>query len=192
MIFANALSNAPWYWWLVSYVLYGQLLFSLVVVLTVLLPRHFPLSAVLGRKPTPREVGSGLLFSAFLFFVAWASEYLVFFPLSYVIPDFVTYWYIDLPPLIFFDFGAYPVLPNLLNVVSLCVVAPIVEEFAFRGILLHRWAHKFGLRSAILWSSVIFGVVHPDFLGAFVFGVGMCEIYLRTQSLVLPIICHAV
>ena len=51
VIFANALSNAPWYWWLVSYVLYGQLLFSLVVVLTVLLPRHFPLS---GSRSRPR------------------------------------------------------------------------------------------------------------------------------------------
>ncbi|MEM8684412.1 MAG: CPBP family intramembrane glutamic endopeptidase, partial [Pseudomonadota bacterium] len=113
-------------------------------------------------------------------------------PLSHVIPDFVTYWFIDLPPLIYFDFGSYPVAPNLLNLLSLCVLAPVIEEIAFRGIILHRWAHKYGLRSAVLWSSLIFGVVHPDFLGAFTFGVGMCVLYLRTQSLLLPIICHGV
>ncbi len=192
LIVAKVPSNAPWYWWDVAYVLYGQTLFSIAVVLTVIFPRRVPLSAVVGRKPTLQEVRSGLIFSLFLFFVAWAAAYMVFFPLSYLAPDFVTYWLIDLPPLIYFDFGSYPVLPNLLNLISLCVIAPVVEEFAFRGILLHRWAHKFGLRSAVLWSSLIFGIVHPDFLGAFAFGVGMCALYLRTQSLLLPIICHGV
>jgi len=189
-VLASALSQAPWYWWDVAYVLYGQIFFALVVMLTVTVPIRVPISKVFGRKPTAPEVRSGLVLSAFLFFFAWASAYLVFLPLSYWIPDFVTVWFIDLPRLIYFDFDSYPAAPNLLNLVSLCVVAPVLEEFAFRGIVLHRWTRKLGLRSAALWSSLVFGIVHPDFLGAFAFGVGMCVLYVRTQSLLLPIICH--
>lgn len=191
-VLAGALSQAPWYWWDVAYALYGQIILALVVILTATVPFRVPLRKVLGRKPTALEVRSGLVFSVFLFFVAWAAAYLVFLPLSYWIPDFVNFWFIDLPRLIYFDFGSYPAAPNFLNLVSLCVVAPVLEEFAFRGLVLHRWKRKFGLRSAVLWSSLIFGIAHPDFLGAFAFGVGMCVLYLRTQSLLLPIICHGV
>lgn len=71
------------------------------------------------------------------------------------------------------------------------VIAPILEEFVFRGLLLHRWHKKWGLTYAVLLSSMLFGVVHPDPIGAIAFGMAMCVLYLRTQSLWIPIICHA-
>ncbi|MCI0651919.1 MAG: CPBP family intramembrane metalloprotease, partial [Planctomycetes bacterium] len=45
------------------------------------------------------------------------------------------------------------------------------------------------------WGSqddyVLFAICHLDPLGALVFGYVMCAIYLRTQSLIAPILIHA-
>ena len=190
VLVVRTIDEAPWYWWDLAYVLYAQLLLALVVVLTVLFPVRVPIIRIFGRSPTVDEMRAGLTLSVYLYLFSWAAAYLLFLPLSFWVPSFVNYWFIELPDLIYFDFGTYPAAPNALNFISLCVVAPLLEEFAFRGVILHRWARKFGVRSAVLWSSVVFGIVHPDFLGAFAFGVGMCVLYLRTQSLLLPILCH--
>lgn len=187
------LASAPWYWWMTAYVLYGQLLFVLAVLLTISVPVRVPTAKIFGNEANPKDVRSGLVFCIFLMLVAWTTLYLVYWPLSFWIPNFVNYWLIDIPSLIYFDFETevFPFLPNVLTLMSICVLAPVFEELAFRGVLLHRWAHKYGLRSAVIRSSLLFGILHPDFLGAFLFGVGMCALYLRTQSLWLPIICHS-
>ena len=97
-----------------------------------------------------------------------------------------------MPPYIYTENDAYPIAPNLLSFISLVLIGPILEEFVFRGLLLHRWQKKWGLNIAILLSSFLFGIVHPDPVGAVAFGIAMCVLYLRTQSLWLPIICHSV
>ncbi|MBD0268325.1 MAG: CPBP family intramembrane metalloprotease, partial [Cyanobacteria bacterium Co-bin8] len=66
-----------------------------------------------------------------------------------------------------------PGLYNLLMLFSAIVVAPITEEFLFRGILLHRWGLKWGIRPAIVLTSIFFGVLHSNLIGLFVFGVIM-------------------
>jgi membrane protease YdiL (CAAX protease family) len=70
------------------------------------------------------------------------------------------------------------------------IVAPIVEEFLFRGFLLHRFTIKWGIRTAVLASSFIFGILHADILGAFLFGLVMCILYLKTGTILVPIFCH--
>ena len=57
--------------------------------------------------------------------------------------------------------------------------------------LLHRWTLKWGMLKAILLSSFLFGIVHPDPIGAIAFGIAMSILYLQTQSLMIPILCHA-
>ncbi len=70
-------------------------------------------------------------------------------------------------------------------------MAPVVEELLFRGIIFSRWANKWGAKRAIIFSSLLFGVLHVEgTLGAFVFGVVMCLLYLRTRTLLIPIACH--
>jgi membrane protease YdiL (CAAX protease family) len=71
------------------------------------------------------------------------------------------------------------------------VIAPIVEEFIFRGYLLHRWTEKWGVKRAVAFSSILFGLLHFDLFGAMVFGLTMCILYIRTGSLLLTILCHA-
>jgi membrane protease YdiL (CAAX protease family) len=89
------------------------------------------------------------------------------------------------------DQTASPGLYNGLILFSVLVVAPITEEFIFRGILLHRWAMKWGVRPAILLTSVLFGVLHSNLIGLFVFGVVMSLLYISTRSLLVPIAAHA-
>lgn len=83
-----------------------------------------------------------------------------------------------------------PGLYNLLTVVATVVVAPVTEEIIFRGILLQRWAIKWGIRASLLASSLVFGVLHVDMVGAFMFGLVMGLLYIKTRTLFVPMTCH--
>ena len=75
--------------------------------------------------------------------------------------------------------------------VSLLIAAPITEELVFRGVMLHRFAVKWGLGPAIVVSSVLFGLLHQfNFVGAAAFGLVMSLLYVRTRTLIVPIACH--
>ncbi|MBD2109468.1 type II CAAX endopeptidase family protein [Nodosilinea sp. FACHB-13] len=90
------------------------------------------------------------------------------------------------------DQATDPSLYNGLMLFSVLVVAPITEEFIFRGVLLHRWGMKWGVRPAIVLTSVLFGVLHSNLIGLFVFGVVMSLLYLSTRSLLVPMAAHAI
>jgi len=80
----------------------------------------------------------------------------------------------------------------LVMFVSLVVLPPLVEELIFRGVLLERWAVKWRLGTAVIVQAVFFGTLHADPVGAGVFGVCMALFYLRTRSLVVPMVMHAI
>ncbi|MDJ0703999.1 MAG: type II CAAX endopeptidase family protein [Leptolyngbyaceae cyanobacterium MO_188.B28] len=81
-------------------------------------------------------------------------------------------------------------LYRVLMLFTILVVLPIAEEFLFRGILIHRWGTKWGIPRAIVFSSVLFGILHTNLLGLSVFGLVMALLYLKTRTLLIPIICH--
>ena len=70
--------------------------------------------------------------------------------------------------------------------------APVVEELFFRGILFSRWFTKWGFTRSLLLSSFLFGILHTDIVGAFVFGCAMCVVYMKTRTLWVPIAVHAI
>ena len=88
--------------------------------------------------------------------------------------------------------GAEPMwLAQMLKFAVLVVMAPIVEELLFRGVLLQRWAVRWGIRPAILLSSLVFGSCHTSNpLGFTLFGLVMALLYVSTRSLLIPIVCH--
>jgi membrane protease YdiL (CAAX protease family) len=84
-----------------------------------------------------------------------------------------------------------PLFHNLLILFTVFIVAPVTEEFIFRGVLLHRWTAKWGITPALLISALLFGLLHANIIGLFVFGLMMALLYLKTRTLIVPIICHA-
>ncbi|NGP90191.1 type II CAAX endopeptidase family protein [Fodinibius halophilus] len=71
------------------------------------------------------------------------------------------------------------------------VAAPVIEEIIFRGVMIERLGAKYSYSKAVVISSVIFGLLHSTPLGAFIFGVVLSFLYLKTQSLFVPILIHA-
>ena len=134
----------------------------------------------------------GLAVTAWVFCFSFALLYLIYYPLSFLLPEFVKDWLINLPPLIYWSDDHYPIMPNSINFLSLVLFAPVLEELLFRGLLLRRWAEKYGVKTAVLLSSFFFGIVHPDGVSAFAFGLAMCYLYIRSGTLLLPMICHAI
>lgn len=85
---------------------------------------------------------------------------------------------------------AYPIIYNTWQVIIIVLVAPIVEEILFRGILLQRWMTKWGVVPALIVSSFVFAILHFNVIGLFVFGLIMALLYLRTRTLLVPIVAH--
>lgn len=78
------------------------------------------------------------------------------------------------------------------TVFTIAILAPVVEEFMFRGVLLKRLIGKTSVWGGILLSSLLFGILHLDVIGAFLFGVVASLLYLRTNNLLLPILLHII
>lgn len=71
------------------------------------------------------------------------------------------------------------------------ILAPLMEELFFRGILFQRLSYKWGVTNGVILSSFFFAVLHGfDFIGAFVFAVVLCLVYVKSKSLVLPFLIH--
>ena len=130
----------------------------------------------------------GLVLLVMLFSV---SAYLVSFSLlSWVAPAFVEQLMRQVASNPSAQSSA-PLLNNLLSAFTTIIVAPIAEEFIFRGVILQRWATKWGIRAALIVSSLLFGILHANFLGLSMFGLVMGVLYIKTRTLIVPIACHA-
>ncbi|MGI2329185.1 CPBP family intramembrane glutamic endopeptidase [Planococcus sp. YIM B11945] len=125
----------------------------------------------------------GLVLLSFMFSASmlWFRMYLLL-PLAPWLVDFM----LEPPPS---PGGSYYVI---FTVIVISVIGPIAEEFIFRGVLLKRLIAKTTMWSGVLISSLFFGILHSDILGAFLFGVVASLLYLRTNNLLVPIMFHAV
>ena len=78
-----------------------------------------------------------------------------------------------------------------------CLLAPVAEEFFFRGFLLRVLHEKTGVVLSVAITGIAFGLVHlpsGDWVGTIVlslFGVGLCVLFLCTASLIPCIMLHA-
>ena len=71
------------------------------------------------------------------------------------------------------------------------VLAPVLEETLFRGILINRWGVRWGVPTAVLASSVAFGILHVNPVGIGIVGLVTALLYLKTGTLIVPILFHA-
>lgn len=82
----------------------------------------------------------------------------------------------------------------LSSIVFLVILGPIMEELVFRKILIDRTA-KYGERSAMFLSALMFGLFHMNLFQFFyAFGIGLVfsYIYVRTRKIIYSIIFHIV
>jgi membrane protease YdiL (CAAX protease family) len=78
--------------------------------------------------------------------------------------------------------------------ILLVILAPLLEEMIFRGLLFTRLTKKWGMTRATIVSSLFFGLLHFPLnpIGAFLLGLVACVLYVRTRTLWVPITLHAI
>lgn len=81
---------------------------------------------------------------------------------------------------------------GLASLTGTVLISPIAEELIFRGIILNRLKLVISVPIAILVSSLCFGILHSygSIISAFVFGLCMCILYIKTNNILIPISAH--
>ena len=77
--------------------------------------------------------------------------------------------------------------------VTAVILAPVLEELIFRGIVLEGFLRNYSPIKAILWTNLLFGLAHMNpwqFLGAFLMGIFISWVYYKTRNLALPVFIH--
>jgi len=152
----------------------------LVILLSLAVPElRRSLPALYGSSRAKLAAVEILIFVAAM--LAWAygaHRMLIVFPLLR--------WH----PELFSLFGYYQHFPDVtasyivLTIAASVVVAPFVEELLFRGYLLNLWRVRHSPWTAILFSSLAFGLVHlQGAVFAMLAGILLALIYLRFGSL---------
>ena len=84
-------------------------------------------------------------------------------------------------------------LPMSILLIESCVIAPIFEETLYRGILLKGLINKYNSKKAIVYSALIFGIVHlnmPQGINAFLLGLIIGTVFYYTRSIYICMIMH--
>lgn len=82
-----------------------------------------------------------------------------------------------------------------LTMFTVIVLAPLLEEMLFRGVIQESASRFYGPLAGVLIASAIFAIVHPNpqqIINAFFSGLILGYIYYRTRSLIPVIVIHAV
>jgi membrane protease YdiL (CAAX protease family) len=83
---------------------------------------------------------------------------------------------------------------NLAATLATCVLAPMLEEMLFRGIILRSFLRQYPVWPAIFGSAALFGAAHLNLyqlVVAFALGTYCGWLYQRTRSLIPTITVHA-
>ncbi|MBD0388578.1 MAG: CPBP family intramembrane metalloprotease [Nostoc sp. C3-bin3] len=109
---------------------------------------------------------------------------LVLYNLSFILPKYVESYINEKP------------FTNISEIIlwsfSVMILAPIIEEFVFRGIILQKWAIKWGVKAGILTSSLLFAIIHFrfDIIPLFLTSIILSILYFKTRSLITSILFH--
>lgn len=83
---------------------------------------------------------------------------------------------------------------SVASVVTTCILAPVLEEMLFRGIVLRSFLRQYRRSYAIVGSAALFGAAHLNiyqFAVGFVLGIVSGWLYERSRSLWPCILLHA-
>jgi membrane protease YdiL (CAAX protease family) len=83
----------------------------------------------------------------------------------------------------------------ILPIIMASVLAPIGEEFLFRGFIYPIFRKRTGVVAAIILSSILFAGLHFDLVRLIPLaagGAGLAWLYERSGSLITPVVAHSV
>ncbi len=93
----------------------------------------------------------------------------------------------------FFTDSSYPFWLRLFMTFDVVVLAPLLEESLFRGIIFRGFARKMPLVLAMALSGFIFAIVHDNAASLFALwylGVAFALLYARTRTILAPMTLH--
>ncbi len=115
-----------------------------------------------------------------------------------VLASFLTYFFDYQPPqqvIITFLLKTQSSWLFLGYVFLIVLVAPIVEETFFRGLVYSYFREKYGVKMAYFLSALLFGIAHQSawaFVGTFLAGLGLAYLFEKSKSLITNILAHMV
>ncbi len=83
---------------------------------------------------------------------------------------------------------------NYIGLIHFTIIAPIIEEIFFRGLILTLLLRQFSVFKSIVISSLLFSIGHlkfDDFILLFFSGIVFALIFYKTGSLYLSILAHS-
>jgi uncharacterized protein len=105
----------------------------------------------------------------------------------------------DAPEQFALEVSGTSMLVLMLSIVTAVVMAPLVEEVVFRGMLFQSIRSRLGLSAAIVIQALVFAYIHievvgspPAIVGLVALGLWFAAIFHRVGSLVVAISAHAV
>ena len=83
-------------------------------------------------------------------------------------------------------------IAGILSFISIVFISPVGEELLFRGVFMNKFRLVVPAVFAVLTSSLLFASLHGfgSIISAFVFGICMAILYLKTDNILVPILAH--
>ncbi len=131
------------------------------------------------RSSTHRRAAIGLSLSAALCVTAFNA---------------VQHHWMQAQPIALLVEASVPPWGTVSNLLVGLVLAPMLEEFLFRGYMLSRLLTMVSAPTAVMLSAVTFAIIHMDtsrLLGQFLTGILLATIVVATSRLWLAILAHA-
>lgn len=85
-------------------------------------------------------------------------------------------------------------LDLILCIGATVIVAPIVEESVFRGVLTNEYARRHGFTPVVLLSGISFALMHMNpaqTVYQFCLGCACAYMFIKTRNFVVPVVIHA-
>ncbi|MGP4062952.1 lysostaphin resistance A-like protein [Halobacillus sp. H74] len=80
----------------------------------------------------------------------------------------------------------------LLKITVAVVLAPVIEELFFRGMMLNKFVLKYGRIKGMVFTAILFTTGHPfSFFSAFLMSILFSIAYLKTGKIYVPMILHS-
>ncbi len=148
---------------------------------------------------------TGLTYSSLFHFSSKSvmTTVLTVFPPVILVIAGAMWWFVDFMTLISLLMPEDKAILEMLNrmmsggfitIISICVIAPFLEEMLFRGIILRGFLSHYSPQKSILLSALLFGLFHLNLYqlpGAFFMGCFLGWLYYSSRSLWPSIFAHA-